>query len=165
MSRNGTPSGSLPGNPADYPVRSPDLSLARQTAPPSHFEQPTPEEDPNFTEVSDTPFPPRPLRVFGGGSSTASGSPSGSASRVPSPTMSPIQQRLDAMRLEERQLKDSIDNERERAHREYLIHQKEVQALQVDIQHLAMRKREAEIAVARILIYCQFLFKQNLNKF
>ena len=70
---------------------------------------------------------------------------------APSRTTSPLerQQRVNALRDEERQLKISITKERERAQREYLMHQKEVQEVQVRLQHLTMQEREVELSLAR----------------
>ena len=60
------------------------------------------------------------------------------------------QQRVVALREEERQLKISITKERERARREYLMHQKEVQEVQVRLQHLTMQNRKVKLFLAPI---------------
>ena len=50
-----------------------------------------------------------------------------------------MQQQLDALRDEERQLKFSIERKRVQAHREYLVNQTAAQDSQARIQQLAIR--------------------------
>ena len=123
----------------------------RHHAPPSPFEQPPPEEEPTFTAVTDTPFPPRQPRGFGDRPSTATNPSSKPPSRLATPTQ--VQLQVRALRLEKRRLKEKQrllreavqaartddqsvtseikaktkirDDERQRIYREHLMHKRE----------------------------------------
>ena len=155
--RDNAPFGSFPDYPLDNSGWSPARSPVHPPAPPSRFEQPPPEEIPTLTDVSDRPILSGPPRVLSVGPSTANSlnvSHSRAHSRERSTTQ--LQQRVDALREEEHQLKIYIERERERAHREYMmhqlksqLHQKEAQDSHARLQQLAMREHEAMLAVSR----------------
>ena len=149
--REDMPRGDSRGNPDNHSGWTPDRSPVRHHAPPSPFELPPPEEEPTFTAVTDTPFPPRQPRGFGDRPSTASNPLSEPPSRMATPTQ--VQLQVQALHLEKRRLKEEQrllreavqaaridlqtvtseleakttirDDERQRAYREHLMHKRE----------------------------------------
>ena len=85
-SREERPRGDSRVNPDNYSGCTPDRSPVRHHAPPSPFEQPPPDEDPTFTAVTDTPFPPRQPRGFGDRPSRAFNPSRGLPSQMVTPT-------------------------------------------------------------------------------